>query len=256
MYHLIVWHVLQPFAWLCLLPALATACLRRQRHDLRRPFLLMAVASSVLIIFCLPLVSRLALGSLERPYPPLTERPSDVEAIVVLSSSVRPASPSHPRPEPDYATLSRCLMAAELYHQGQRCPVILSGGDSQSTDLRPALAEPMRQLLVQLNVSPLDLAVEGRSRTTYENARESKKLLEEKGVHKIILVTSANHLARAVACFRKLGFDVIPCGCNYEATEPDNWISQFVPTPEAARINQAVCHEWIGLLWYWLNDRI
>jgi uncharacterized SAM-binding protein YcdF (DUF218 family) len=216
----------------------------------------MAVASGALIAFCLPLVSWLALGSLEWPYPPLAKRPPDAEAIVVLSSYVRPASPSHPRPEPDDATLYRCLRAAEIYHEGKPCPVIISGGDSQSTDLRPALAEPMRQLLVQLKVSPVDMVVEGRSRTTYENARESKKLLEERNVHKIILVTTTDHLARAVACFRKQGFDVIPCGCHYEATDPDNWISQFVPTPKAARINQAVCHEWIGMAWYWLNDWI
>jgi uncharacterized SAM-binding protein YcdF (DUF218 family) len=256
MNHVVVSHLLEPFAWLCLLPILAAAYLRRKRPDLGRRFVLMAVASAALVIFCLPLVSWLALGTLEWIYPPLKQRPLEFDAIVVLASYVRPASASHPRPEPDASTVYRCLRAAELYHEGERCTVIVSGGHADFSESAPSFAETMRQLLVQFGVSPLDLVVEEHSRTTQENACESKKLLDKRKLHKIILVTSTDHLPRAVACFRKQGFDVIPCGCHYEATEPDSWILQLVPTPGAARINQAVCHEWIGMVWYWLNGWI
>jgi uncharacterized SAM-binding protein YcdF (DUF218 family) len=195
----------------------------------------------------------MALGTLEWQYPPLTERPDDVQAIVVLSSYVRPPLPDHPQPQMDEESLYRCIRAAEVYHTGRRCPVVVSGG---GTTVSNSCAQVMRDFLVQLAVDPADVIVEGDSSTTNENALESAKLLRDMNIHKIALVTTTDHLPRAVRCFRKQGFDVVPCGCHYSAVKPDSWLVQFIPSPQAARTNQMVCHEWLGLAWYWLHDRI
>jgi uncharacterized SAM-binding protein YcdF (DUF218 family) len=256
MYHFLVWHLLQPFPWLCVLPFLIAIYLRRTCPDSRRRISILVVASGALVVFCLPLTAWLALGTLEWRYPPLRQRPPDVQAIVVLASSVRPPTPAHPNPEPDDASHYRCLRAAEVYHDGPPCPVIVSGAYVDSSEPDSVCAQAMRQLLIQLQVNPRDLVFELHSRTTRENASESARLLKERNLHKVIVITNTDHLPRAAACFRKLGFDVVPCGCHFSATKPDNWILELVPTPSAARLNQAVCHEWIGLVWYWWNGWI
>jgi uncharacterized SAM-binding protein YcdF (DUF218 family) len=256
MYHFLVWHLLRPFPWLCVLPLLMAIYLRRARPDSRRRFSIMVVASGALIVFCTPLAAWLALGSLEWLNPPLIQRPAGAQAIVVLASYVRPPIPAHPNPEPDDATLYRCYLTAEMYHDGPPCPVIVSGGYADSSEVDSACAQAMRRLLIQLQISPSDLVFEQHSRTTRENASESAKLLKERNLHKIIVITNTDHLPRAAACFRKLGFDVTPCGCHFSATDPNDWILELVPTPDAARLNQAVCHEWIGLVWYWWNGWI
>ncbi len=43
-------------------------------------------------------------------------------------------------------------------------------------------------------------------------------LAKEKGWKKIILVTSAWHMRRAAATFRKAGLDVIPVGCDCQGS--------------------------------------
>ena len=64
------------------------------------------------------------------------------------------------------------------------------------------------------------ILVETRSRNTYENAVYSKELAQPQPGQIWLLVTSANHMPRAVGCFRAVGFDVIPYPVDYD-TGPD-----------------------------------
>jgi uncharacterized SAM-binding protein YcdF (DUF218 family) len=76
------------------------------------------------------------------------------------------------------------------------------------------------------------------------------------GIHRIILVTDAIHLRRAELCFRKQGFDIIPSGCNYGASQ-FNWSPlTFLPTPGAATSIRRALHEWIGILYYRVRGRL
>lgn len=52
--------------------------------------------------------------------------------------------------------------------------------------------------------------LESNSHNTAENAQFGRSLLLEYGINKIVLVTQAYHMPRAVNEFRKAGFDVLP----------------------------------------------
>jgi uncharacterized SAM-binding protein YcdF (DUF218 family) len=256
MYQVLVWSLLQPFAFFYLLAGVGLVLLWRKRRETRRRLLWVSVSFAVLTVLCLPPVGYLALGSLEWQNPPLSERPADAQAIVVLASYVYPADAVRPRAELDEDTLNRCLKAAEVYRQGKPCPVVVTGGKTDPDPASPPAALVMRQFLLQLGVSGTDLVVEPNSGTTYENAVESRKLLDERQVHKIVLVTDATHLARAAGCFRKQGFEVVPCGCQYRATKFEWTVADFLPNPAAAQHCQSACHEWLGTFWYWLRGRL
>ena len=114
----------------------------------------------------------------------------------------------------------------------------------------------MRDFLIKLGVDPSDLRVEANSRTTYENAVECRKLLERQGVRKILLVTEAWHMRRALLCFRKQGIEVVPAACHHFATDFDPSALNFLPSPGAADVFRDVWHEWLGLAWYRLFGRI
>lgn len=253
MYRLLV-DLARPTVLLSLLAALALANLWRKRQESRRRLLLLTVPFVLLFVWCLPVTSYLALGSLEWSQPPLEERPADAEAIVVLSGYLRVLDEKGTQVELGEDTLYRCLKAAEVYHEGKPCPVVVSGGKVDSATPGPSLAAAMRDFLREQGVAASDLIVEDRSRTTYENAVESCRLLDERGIHKIVLVTDAAHLRRAVACFHKQGADVVPCGCRYRALGID-WARAFLPDPAAARGCRDACHEWLGIGWYRLNGR-
>ena len=114
----------------------------------------------------------------------------------------------------------------------------------------------MAELLRKLGVKESDLLVENNSRTTYENAEESRKLLDKLATHKIILVTDGIHLHRSVLCFRKQGFDVEPSGCRYRATELKATVNLFLPSLSGIAGCQEASHEWLGVVWYWLCGRV
>jgi uncharacterized SAM-binding protein YcdF (DUF218 family) len=253
MYYLVA-ALLRPLVLAHLAVAVALVALWRSRTSRRR---LAALTSAVVLValLCLPITSYLALGSLEWPYPPLASRPADAAAIVVLAGSMWPTAPDESRFEPGTDTLYRCLRAAELYRAAP-CPILLSGGKVHPNDAGPPLAEVMRDFLITLGVRPKDLVVESSSRTTYENAVDSARLLKDRDIHRVVLVTDAAHLRRAVACFRKQGLDVVPCGCHYRALGRNGGLADYLPDPSAAAGVEEAAHEWCGLALYWLTGRI
>jgi len=252
MYRLLV-DLAQPTVLLGLLTLLAVANLWRKRKEVRRRLLLVTIPFVLLTLLCMPVTSYLALGSLEWSYPPLEARPADVEAVVVLSGYLRVLDEAGTRVELGEDTLYRCLRAVEVYHRGKPCPVVVSGGKVDPATPGPSLAQAMGNFLQGQGVAATDLIVEDRSRTTYENAVESCRLLNDRGIHKIVLVTDAAHLGRAASCFRKQGVDVVPCGCRYRALRIDWSVRAFLPDPSVARGFQDAFHEWLGTAWYRLR---
>jgi uncharacterized SAM-binding protein YcdF (DUF218 family) len=254
--YLLLTGLAQPTVLLVLLTALAVANLWRKHKESRRRLLLLTIPFVLMVVWWTPAVSYLTLGSLEWGYPPLDKRPEDVEAIVLLSGYVRVLDEEGTQVELGEDTLYRCLRAAEVYRQGKPIPMVVSGGKVDPDAPGPALAVAMRDFLRQQGVPNSDLIVEERSRTTYENAVECCRLLDERGIHRILLVTDATHLARAAACFRARGADVVPCGCRYRAARMMWSVGAFVPDPAAAGGTQDAVHEWLGRAWYRLRGRM
>lgn len=245
----------QPFTILYLITLLAILNLWRRRRETRCALLLVTIPFVAYKAVRTPIIAYLLLNTLEGQYPRLEERPTDAEAIVVLGGSLLPADSSPVRARLGEDSDERCVYAAKLYRAGPACPVLVSGGKLDPESPGAACAPVMRRELLALGVRESDVISEDRSRTTFENAVESKKLLEERQIRKVILVTDAVDMVRAVRCFRKQGFDVIPAPCHYRADLSGSALD-FVPGNGAARNCERVWHEWLGVAWYWLHGRI
>jgi uncharacterized SAM-binding protein YcdF (DUF218 family) len=253
MYQLVV-ELLQPFVLLYLLAGLVLLKLWRQRPERRRSLLVLTALLGALYCCSTPWVSYLALGSLEWSYPPQARRAEDSQAIVILAGYVRRADGVRQQFELGHDTLYRCLEGAELYHQGQPCHVLVSGGTM--AEAAPSCASLMRAFLVKLGVPATDILVEDRSQSTWENAVQSRELLAAQGIHKILLVTDAAHLFRAERCFRSVGIEVVPWGCRYRTAAFALEMKNFLPSPTGGAGLSEAAHEWLGLAWYRLRGRI
>jgi uncharacterized SAM-binding protein YcdF (DUF218 family) len=68
-------------------------------------------------------------------------------------------------------------------------------------------ADALGQTLVSLGVDESAIVRERESLTTRENARYSARLLRERGITEVGVVTCDWHLARALECFRREGVE-------------------------------------------------
>lgn len=256
MYQFFVWRLMNPFPLLVVATAAGLAILWWRRRETRRRLFLVSVPFAVLVLLSVPVVSYYAEGSLEWQYPPLEERPADADAIVVLSSTIYPADGPRKRPELNADTLHRCIRAADVYQGGPPLPVVVSGGRVNPNEPGPSCAAVMAAFLRRLGVRSADIILEPHSYTTFENAVESRKLLADRGLHKVVLVTDAIHLPRAIGCFRRQGLEVVPCGCQYRATPLADDRYHVVPGLPALLTCQRIAHEWVGIAWYRLRGRM
>jgi uncharacterized SAM-binding protein YcdF (DUF218 family) len=245
-------YLFQPYVLVLLLLVLATVCLWRGRAGQPRRLRWLILLLVVLTLLSTPAVGCLALGSLEWQYPPLESLPDDVKAIVVLGGGV--VNSGRADEQLDGASIYRCLHAAKLYHQKPQM-VLVSGGKPDPDAPGQACADLMADFLAQLNVPRKDLIVENVSRTTYENALESRKILNERHIDRVVLVTEAMHLHRAVLCFQKQGIDVAPSGCHYRTLGFNGSLYDFLPSTDGLAGCETASHEWVGILWYWLTRK-
>jgi uncharacterized SAM-binding protein YcdF (DUF218 family) len=109
----------------------------------------------------------------------------------------------------------------------------------------------MRTFLGDLGVPADRILMEETSRNTRENAIETAKILRERALDKVLLVTSAYHMRRALGVFRKAGIDAIPAPTDHQSRSivglgPLAW----VPDAEALRDSTLVLKEYLGIQVY------
>lgn len=137
------------------------------------------------------------------------------EAIVVLGGGIRPPEVLGQAPDLNDAA-DRVWHAARLFHAAKAPWVVMSGG-SDTTTAATSEALAMRQFAQDLGVPSAAILLEERSRNTRQNAQFTAEMLKAKGVNRILLVTSALHMRRAVSLFELQGLTVIPAATDHEA---------------------------------------
>ena len=176
----------------------------------------------------------------------------DAEAIVVLAGAVNYPTPNRPYALVGRDTYRRIMHAAWLYQNWKALPVLASGGPEAKG--AEAASVVMRRMLEKEGVPSSKIWTEEQSRSTYENALYSGRLLRDRGVHRIALVVEADSMLRAEMCFRKQGLGVTPAACLFR-DDPWGWAA-MLPTWEGIYRQELLMHEGLGLLWYRLKGRI
>ena len=183
---------------------------------------------------------------LETSYPPLRDKTVHADAIMVLTGGVSDLSRLGLEPEPSDISLERLVKGVMLYRVLRR-PLIISGGSGSLIHSEIPEADAMARAAVALGVPEQDIVIENKSRNTLESARAVRGLLTGK---RIILVTSAFHMKRSAALFKKQGFDVVPSPTGYLALhQPVSWYS-FIPSAVGLSTSAVALSEYISFAWY------
>lgn len=126
----------------------------------------------------------------------------------------------------------------------QNLKIIISG----SNPIRPSSkeGEDAKEFLIDRGVERDTIILEDKSRNTFESAKAIKGIL---GQDPFFLVTSAYHMPRSVAIFKKLGSNPIPVPTDFRIKKNYTIFDFF---PNSANIHNAdlAFHEYFGILFY------
>lgn len=221
-------------AWLCWSrrPSLAALCL--------------LLGLGGLWLMSLPVVVEQAARWLERE-PALVEAQwsqlaQRAEVIVVIGSGREEADPAWGSDQPSATALERLRYAARL-HRASGLPLMMSGG--LHYDQPPSEAAMMAEVL-QRDFSVPTRWQEERSRTTWENAEYSAVLLREQGIRRVVLVTQAAHMPRALWCFERQGLEVVAAPLGFLGVANARPLGGWLPEGKALWQSTRLLNEALG----------
>ncbi|WP_394891799.1 YdcF family protein [Mesorhizobium sp. AaZ16] len=150
----------------------------------------------------------------------------------------------------------RFVEAAILARRYPTAKIVVTGGTGALILKGEGDADTAPRLLTALGVAPVRLILENRSRNTFENAVFTKELVTPQPGETWLLVTSAFHMPRSMALFRKAGFDVLPWPVDYRTSGEEGFGLFRDNAADALQNTTVAIREWIGLFAYWLSGRI
>lgn len=141
-----------------------------------------------------------------------------------------------------------------LYKKGKIKKIIISGGSGSLTDDTRESVLAKDFLVKYCNVPDSVVLIDTISRNTYENALESRNIIIKEGIRNSVMITSAWHMRRAEACFKKVGLsvDAHPIDGFYKA-ESFNPSNTIVPDTENIIRWEILLHEIAGIIVYKLK---
>jgi uncharacterized SAM-binding protein YcdF (DUF218 family) len=145
---------------------------------------------------------------------------------------------------------TRVLTALELLREKKASSLVLGGG--LPVPGRPGVSVPslLESWIVSWGMAGTAQVITnlGICMNTHDEAVQFLKLEKAYGWRKVLLVTSALHMPRSVALFKKLGIEVQPVACDFKVYGvPDAQLS-FSPFPRQSRFQLLglYLHEKIG----------
>ncbi len=207
----------------------------------------------VQLVLSMPITAEWLFDQLQTqpPFDPSLSRENPPQAIVVLGAGRYRNAPEYHGDTASLRMLSRLRYAATLARESG-LPVIASGGtpDKQGTPE----AEIAREILTRELGVPV-MAIDNRSRNTWENAGNIIGLMRDNSLQRVILVTDAAHMPRALYAFEQQGPIPIPAPINFEYRDGDKrpFYARILPSEYAAMNTALALHEILGYLWYHLK---
>ncbi len=133
--------------------------------------------------------------------------------------------------------------------------LVFTGGSGVLGGTVLSEAADVHRLWLDMGIPDSRITLEDRSRNTDENVRFTKAIVGPESGQRWLLVTSAFHMARAVALFRANGWPVIPDPVDYRTRgDASDWRPSLTIVGNLQRLDLAV-REWTGLIVYRLSGR-
>ncbi len=232
--------LLAPITWAILLAVASVAWRRRPAA----PWLA-AASALVLWAFSIEPVANGLTGIAERGVRSTLRPDVTYDAVIVLGGFVDPAASRASGETEMSPAAERFVAGLELFREGRARNILLSAGGPDPE--KGVEADFAGALYRRLGVPADRIVLERESRNTRENAERTATIVRERGFRSLALVTSAMHMPRAEAAFRRAGLavDVLPVDHRYGERD-----FTLVPRVDALERSTAALRELAGRVAY------
>lgn len=198
--------ILLPITWIIVL---ALITLISKKPNRRKKSLIILI--SILLIGTNPfIVNRIYMGY-ELPQSKIANHH---KLAIILGGGMIRAKQEDPSRINISESADRFMQALLLFKKGKIDYILITGGNTSIGQLRKDETnetEQVRLLLIQLGIPNQRIIIEKNAKNTHENAVNSKRIVDSLQIHEpVLLITSAFHMRRASACFRKESIQIVP----------------------------------------------
>lgn len=243
----VIWLFVQPDVWILLLCIAATVACYRGRLAVAKK-ILGALLALIVAISLLPMGEWL-MYPLETRFETPEPMPAQIDGIISLGGGeLSYLAEQWQQPEFNQA-VERYTVLIPLINQYPAAQVVVSSGSGSLGNQSQKGADVIKAFLQQQGVDTGKIIFERESRNTYENLLFSKAKLQASADARLLLVTSAYHMPRAVGVAKKLGLNVIPYPVDHYGLRHNIFRIQFNFANNLLLLKEAL-HEYLGLLGY------
>jgi uncharacterized SAM-binding protein YcdF (DUF218 family) len=214
----------------------------------------LAALASVFITFYTSLGAILVEGLEDRFPHPAT--PSQVACVIVLGGGIATKVDTVRSGYDLDDGADRYIEAVRLAQTYPDARIIMSGGDGRIEGGYVKEATIIKRMFDAFKVDPARVDYDETSRDTYENAVNTRRILDNRHLTGCLLITSGWHMPRTVAIFRHLGMDVVPWVTDYRTTGEERLEISVTDPLTNATLFSIAAREWIGILAYYLTGRV
>jgi uncharacterized SAM-binding protein YcdF (DUF218 family) len=218
---------------------------------------LLTAGLALMALLFLDPVARALVRPLEATYPPLLAEATQTVSslpdgspaprwVVVLGGGHIENRSLAAGQQLSAPTLARLAEGIRLQRLLPESKLILSGGGNRHEATE---ADLLATAGASLGAAPDHMVLESQSRDTIDEVRALRAVL---GEERFALVTSATHLPRAMAMFKKAGMNPVPAPTDYLALDEPagmGYVLGLVPRAGAGLIIERALHEYLGLFW-------
>jgi len=245
--------LINPFYWVLLLLIIGIIMLRKKKKGGLKWIIFSLLLS---LFFTSPIVMSFMMSAWQLPTYSSNSIKQPYKVGILMGGSMRHFDEKNQRPV--YSTsVDRLMQTIALYKEGKIEKILLTGGSGYVFLQDQKESFFIAKVLKQSGIPDSSIIIEDESRNTYENAIFTRDILKHKNIEgRLLLITSAFHMRRSLACFKKAGLNIdafpVDSKTRYFTLTPDS----FLPEPYYFTLWDQLIHEWVGMIAYKISGYI
>ncbi|MDM9619582.1 YdcF family protein [Rhizobium sp. S96] len=248
----LVWVFGQPLSLAFLFAVLSVllSCIRWRKTGIASA----ALGALILFVTLYTSVGTYLLQGLEERFPK-PQDPENLQCMIVLGGAFENEVNTARHGIEFNAGGDRFIEALRLAQKYPQSRILISGGDGSMSGIYEGDAVISARFFPLFGVGKERLVEETTSRTTFENATNTKELLASQGLSDCLLITSGYHMPRSVGIFRKQGINIVPWPTDYRTDGHEVLGIDFTQPNRNSQNMATAIREWFGLVGYYFAGR-